>query len=270
MDNKDFYSDYADNIIIKRFESPNKLRRYAHRQQYLAFLKYIKPGMKVLDAGCGEGVLAIMMSKAGAIVTACDISKPNIEVCQKYAKEEGVDNINFLVADSEDLPFDDSIFDLVVSSHVLEHLPDFDKGLSELMRVTKKRALVAIPTIMNLCSLVQVGRGAFWYRGKRVFFSIPFGFLRMFLALILFREGVNEFYAGNKSLIHIFRFPWIMKKKIKKINFNLVKYEASTLCLPYFQFLIPLIKFLDKYKDRKFFRNFGYGTTYVIEKNIKE
>ena len=53
----------------------------------------------------------------------------------------------------------------------------------------------------------------------------------------------------------------------KKYQFKLVEYEASSLCLPHFQFLLVLIKFLDKYKNRKFFRNFGYGTTYVIEKN---
>lgn len=266
-DNKVFYSEYSDNIIMKRFESPNQLRRYAHRQQYLVFLKYIKPGMKVLDAGCGEGILAVMMAKMGAAVTACDISKPNIDVCIKYAAEEKVDNISFLLADSENLPFPDNSFDLVVSSHVLEHLPDFDKGLTEVMRVTKERAVVAIPTIMNLCSLVQVGRGAFWYRGKRMLFALPFGFVRMLLALIFSREGVNEFYTGNKNLVHIFRFPWVMKKKIKKYRLKLVEYEASTLCLPHFQFLLVLIKFLDKYKNRKFFRNFGYGTTYVIEKN---
>ena len=266
-DNKDFYSEYSDNIIMKRFESPNKLRRYVHRQQYLVFLKYIKPGMKVLDAGCGEGILAVMMAKMGASVTACDISKPNIAVCKKYAEEEKAEGINFLLADSENLPFNDNSFDLVVSSHVLEHLPDFDKGLTELMRVTKERSVVAIPTLINLCSLVQVGRGAFWYRGKRMLFALPFGFLRMLLALIFFREGVNEFYTGDKNLVHIFRFPWVMKKKIKKYQFKLVEYEASSLCLPHFQFLLVLIKFLDKYKNRKFFRNLGYGTTYVVEKN---
>ncbi len=265
-ENKDFYSEYSDNIIVKRFESPSLLRRYAHRQQYLVFLKYIKPGMKVLDAGCGEGILAVMMAKAGASVTACDISKPNIDTCVKYAATEKVSDITFLLADSENLPFDDNSFDLVVSSHVLEHLPNFDKGLTELMRVTKNRAVVAIPTIMNLCSLVQVGRGAFWYKGKRMIFALPFGILRMLLALIFVREGVNEFYTGNKDLVHIFRFPWIMQKKIVKYGFKLIEYEASSLCLPHFQFLLPLIKFLDRYKNIKFLRNFGYGTTYVIEK----
>jgi ubiquinone/menaquinone biosynthesis C-methylase UbiE len=265
-DNKDFYSEYSDNIIVKRFESPNKLRRYVHRQQYLSFLSYIKPGTKVLDVGCGEGVLSVMMAKLGAIVTACDISKPNIDACIKYAKEEKIVNINFSVADSEKLPFDNNSFDLVVSSHVLEHLPDFDKGLIELMRVTKKRAIVAIPTVMNLCSLVQVGRGAFWYKGKRVLFALPFGILRMLSSLMFFKEGVNEFYAGNKDLIHIFRFPWIMKRKLKKLNFKLVEYEASSLCVPYFQCLLSLIKFLDKYKTCRVLKNLGYGTTYVVEK----
>ena len=159
---KDFYTGDSDKITEKRFNSPYKLRRYAHIAQYESVLAYVEPGMRVLDAGCGEGTLSIMIAKKGAIVTGCDISKPNIENAVNYAKENNLSNINFVLGDAENLPFSDNEFDLVVSSHVLEHLPDFDKGLREVMRVSKKRAVVAIPTVLNPCSLVQVGGGWFY------------------------------------------------------------------------------------------------------------
>lgn len=223
--------------------------------------------MKVLDAGCGEGVLSVMMAQKGAVVTGCDLSTPNVDKSKLYAIENNVkDSTEFLVGDAEKLPFPDNTFDLVVSSHVLEHLPDFDQGLREIMRVTKKRAIVAIPTILNLCSLVQVGHGWFYLKGPRSFLALPFGFLKMITAFVLNREGVNESYAGNNEVPHIFRFPSVMKRKIQKNGYKLILYEASSCCLPYFSSLLSITRFLDKHKREKILRNCGYGTTYVVEK----
>lgn len=264
-DVKGFYREHSDEIIEKRLNSEYPLRRYAHIQQYESILQFVEKGMRVLDAGCGEGVLSVMMAKKGAVVTGCDISVPNIEKCKEYARENGVYNIDFITADSEELPFPDDTFDLVVSSHVLEHLPDFDEGFREVMRVTKKRAVIAIPTICNPCSLVQVGHGWFYLKGMRSFAGFFIGSLKTIFAFLTFKEGVDESYAGG-NVPHIFRFPWIMKWKIKKLGYILVYHEASSICLPYFESLLPVIKFLDNYKSKKIFRNFGYGTTYVIEK----
>ena len=262
---KDFYKSYEDRISSKRWKSKYALRAYVHRMQYEGVLSYVTPGLKVLDAGCGEGTLSIMMAKKGANITGCDISRPNIDNAIAYAKENGVLNINFVQGDAESLPFASNEFDLVVSSHVLEHLPDFDKGFREIMRVTKKRAVIAIPTILNPCSWVQIGKGWFYLKGLRSFAALPYGFLKMLWALVTFEEGVDESYAGA-DVPHVFRFPSVMKKKIKENGFRLIRYEASSICLSYFEFLLPLIKFVDKYKGRPFLRNCGYGTTFVIEK----
>lgn len=264
-EDKKFYSQYNDEICRKRFHSKYPLRAYAHLAQYEDVARHVAPGMRVLDAGCGDGVLSRMLAERGAIVFGTDISEPNIERCNQYAKEAGLSNMEFAVADSESLPFPDNSFDLVVSSHVLEHLPDFDKGLTEIMRVTKKRAVVAIPTIFNGCSLVQVGRGWFYLKGVRSFAAFPFGFLRMIYALLKGDEGVDESYAGHE-VPHVFRFPWIMVERARRKGFEVVGQSASSLVMPYFSFLLPGIKWLDQFKDKPILRNFGYGTTYVIEK----
>lgn len=259
---KDFYTNYEDRITAKRLYSKYSLRSYVHRQQYEGVLSHVMPGMKVLDVGCGDGVLSLMMAKKGAEVVGVDLSVPNIKAAKKYA---GKIRASFLTGDVENLPFDDDSFDLVVSSHVLEHIPDFNQGLREVMRVTKKRAVIAIPTILNPCSWVQIGQGWFYLKGLRSFAALPYGFLKMLWALLAFEEGVDEFYAGA-NVPHVFRFPFVMKRKIKRNGFHLVEYEASSICLPYFEFLLPVIKFLDKYKRKPFLRNCGYGTTFVIEK----
>ena len=262
---KAFYSQHHDKIRDKRSESTYPLRHYAHATQYEGILEFVLPGMRVLDAGCGDGVLSILMANKGATVVGCDFSLPNIEAAKEYAAEHHITNVEFLVGDAEHLPFPDSSFDLVVSSHVLEHLPDFDKGLQEVLRVTKKRAVIAIPTALNPCSFVQLGYGWFWLKGLRSFAAFFIGLVRTVVALLLGREGVNESYAGH-DVPHVFRFPWIMKRKIQRFGFHLVSYQADCLCLPYFEFLLPVVKFLDRFKNRKILRNLGYGTAYIVEK----
>ena len=264
-DIKAFYSQHHDRIRDKRSKSAYPLRHYAHATQYEGILQFVLPGMKVLDAGCGDGVLSVLMANKGAVVIGCDFSAPNIEAAREYAVEHNIANVEFLVGDAERLPFPDNSFDLVVSSHVLEHLPHFDKGLQEVMRVTKKRAITAIPTVLNPCSFVQVGHGWFWLKGPRSFVAFFIGIVKTVWAFVTEREGVNETYGGA-DVPHIFRFPWVMKKKVKRFGFHLVSYQADCLCLPYFEFLLPTIKFLDRFKNRGILRNLGYGTTFVIEK----
>lgn len=264
---KDFYTSYSDHITANRYHSTYPLRHYAHEQQYQSVLRFVEPGMKVLDAGCGEGVLAFLIVQKGAHVTGCDISEPNIRECKRLAKERGLSNVEFAVADSEHLPFEDDAFDLVVSSHVLEHLPDFDQGLREALRVSKRRAVIAIPTIYNLCSIVQVGHGWFFLKGVRSFVGFFFGLGRLTLALLTpGSDGVDEGYAGHESVPHVFRFPSVLLRKAQKNGFKVVHYEASSVCLPYFSSLLPVIKFLDKYRAARVMRNLGYGTTYIVEK----
>lgn len=261
---KSFYTTHADYINEKRVESPYALRRYAHECQYNSILKYIEKNSIVLDAGCGEGSLSLLMAQKGARVLGTDISIPNIEASKKNALKKKL-VIDFRTADLENLPFEDNTFDIVVSSHVLEHIPDFDKGLREIMRVTKKRAIVAIPTIFNGCSLVQVGGSQFYGKGLRAFSALPVGFIKMIYAALVGKEGVDEQYGGG-DVPHIFRFPSVMRKKIKDNGFTLIEQEAATLCLPYFETLLPISKKLDVLRGKAFFRNFGYGTTFVIEK----
>ena len=98
----------------KRLKSPYVLRRYLHEQTYFTNLKYIKSGQNVLEVGCGEGILAILMAKKGAIVTATDISEKNLEAAKKLAIKEGV-KIEFLKVDAENLPFKEDFFDCLIN-----------------------------------------------------------------------------------------------------------------------------------------------------------
>lgn len=264
-DIKGFYETYGDRIVDKRLNSPYPLRRYAHRMGYETIARLVKPGESVLDAGCGEGVLSWYLAERGAIVTAMDISKPNLENARAFLEKKGVLNrVRLVRGDAEDLPFPDASFDWVVSSHVLEHLPDFDRGLSEIRRVTKRRAVVALPTCLNLAAASQLGGADFWRPSKRALIALPWGLLRILLNLK--GEGVQEGYAGKGELPHIWRYPWVMRRRLERGGFRIARFEAATLVLPYFDFFLPLVKFLDRFKHFPFLRDFGYGSIALLKK----
>lgn len=264
-DIKNFYETYGDEIVAKRLESPYPLRRYAHRTQYETIAKFVNPGETVLDAGCGEGVLSWYLAERGALVTGMDISKPNLENAKRFLEKKGVaDKVMLMLGDAERLPFPDESFDWVVSSHVLEHLPDFDKGLAEIRRVTKKRAIVALPTCLNLAAASQLGVASFWRLSKRAFIALPWGIARILLHLG--GEGVQEGYAGVGELPHIWRYPWVMRRRLEQGGFRVMSFEAATIMLPYFPSLLPLVKMLDRFKQMPVLKDLGYGSVAVIEK----
>jgi 2-polyprenyl-3-methyl-5-hydroxy-6-metoxy-1,4-benzoquinol methylase len=264
-DVKRFYETYGDAIVAKRLESPYALRRYAHRKGYESIAKFVLPGESVLDAGCGEGVLSWFLAERGARVTAMDISRPNLENARRFLEKKGVlDRLTLVQGDAEALPFPEASFDWVISSHVLEHLPDFDKGLSEIRRVTRRRAIVALPTCLNLAAASQLGGADFWRLSKRALIALPYGAAR--IGWHVLDEGVQEGYAGVGELPHVWRYPWVMRRRLEHGGFRIRRFEAATLMLPYFPQLLPLVKVLDRFKHWPVLRDFGYGSIAVLEK----
>lgn len=266
---KEFYASYHDRIADKRFNSPYWLRRYAHRTIYERNLNYVQPGQRVLDAGCGEGVLSILMAQKGASVIGIDISAPNVEAAQKRAGGLGV-AVSFIVGDAEELPFADNSFDLVVSSHVIEHLPDPIKGLRELHRATRGLAVIAMPTCLNPAAWVLLGGDNYWTLSKRSLFAIPLGFLRTVAALLQGSEGPQEGYAGHNELPHVFRFPWVVIRKIQSVGFRIEHYGADSLLIPYIAQYFPLARWLqqvlDRYADKAIVKYFGIGSHVLCRK----
>jgi len=100
----------------------------------------IKPGMRVLDVGCGTGTLAIMLKKAYPLadVVALDGSKGILDIARSKADSEGV-KVSFEHGLSYRLPFADNEFDMVFTSFFFHHLTRNDKllTLKEIHRILK-------------------------------------------------------------------------------------------------------------------------------------
>ena len=92
-------------------------------------------GKSVLDYGCGHGMAAVVLARAGANVTAFDLSLGYVAEARERAAANGV-NVTCTVADGEELPFPDAEFDAVWGNAILHHL-DLARAGRELFRVMK-------------------------------------------------------------------------------------------------------------------------------------
>jgi SAM-dependent methyltransferase len=90
----------------------------------------------VLDVACGSGNATIPAAKIGAKTTGLDITPELLEAGKKAAAEAGVE-IEWIVGDAQDLPFDDASFDVVTSVFGCMFAPDHRKTAEELVRVLK-------------------------------------------------------------------------------------------------------------------------------------
>lgn len=99
----------------------------------------IGAGMRVLDVGCGTGVVTAAAAGRSARVTGADMAGGMLAV----ARERHPD-LTFVAADAEALPFDAASFDAVVASLVVNHLPAPPRAVGEFARVLVRSGRVAV------------------------------------------------------------------------------------------------------------------------------
>jgi arsenite methyltransferase len=112
----------------------------------LADLCQIDEDNYVLVVGCGNGVSACKIAKIyGCKIVGIDIYEGMVETSCKRAEKEGLsDRVEFRVADAQDLPFSDNVFDAVISESVTSFPEDKLKAISEYVKVVKKGGYIGL------------------------------------------------------------------------------------------------------------------------------
>jgi len=113
---------------------------------FLPFLlEHLRPGMDVLDAGCGVGSIALDLAPtvAPGRVAGVDVDRGQIEAARTAADERDVENAEFAVGSIYALPYDDASFDVVYANAVLLYLREPVRALAELRRVLRPGGLAA-------------------------------------------------------------------------------------------------------------------------------
>ena len=105
----------------------------------------ILSGVKILDIGCGGGLLCEPMSRLGAEVFGMDASEKNIEVAKIHAKKSSLD-IEYFCSSPEKFQ-SDLKFDVILNMEIIEHVEDVDFFLKSCSKFLKKNGIMFVATL---------------------------------------------------------------------------------------------------------------------------
>jgi SAM-dependent methyltransferase len=108
-------------------------------------LAELRPGLDLLDVGCGPGNITIDLARrvSPGRVVGVDAAATVVDAARTAAAEQGVPRVEFDVADVYELPFADATFDVVHAHQVLQHLADPVAALRQMRRVCRSEGVVA-------------------------------------------------------------------------------------------------------------------------------
>ena len=160
--------EYYDEVEARKYFVEPHIPRFAEFDRW--------NGKKVLEIGCGIGTDTINFARAGAQVTAVDLTEQSLEVARQRAKVFGLEHqIRFIQADAETLSETVPVepYDLIYSFGVIHHTPDPNRVLDEIRKYVTPESTVKI-MVYNRWSwkvfwiLLVYGKGQFWKLDRRV------------------------------------------------------------------------------------------------------
>lgn len=137
----------TDAYVHGHHESVVAQHRRRTAEEAAAFLlPHLRPGMRLLDVGCGPGTITAGLAErvAPAEVVAIDVEPAILEDARAIARERGVENIRFEEANVYALPYDEGSFDVAYAHQVLQHLARPVAALEEMRRVLRPGGLVGV------------------------------------------------------------------------------------------------------------------------------
>lgn len=154
--------EYFDEVERRKYLVEPHIPRFAEFEKWR--------GKKVLEIGCGIGTDTMNFARAGAQVTAVDLSEKSLELARLRARVFGFeDRIRFIHADAEHLAENVPAepYDLIYSFGVIHHTPHPERVIAQLPRFTKPDTTVKIMVYYRwswkvFWILARYGKGAFW------------------------------------------------------------------------------------------------------------
>ncbi|OLL54078.1 bifunctional 2-polyprenyl-6-hydroxyphenol methylase/3-demethylubiquinol 3-O-methyltransferase UbiG [Bartonella henselae] len=108
----------------------------------------LKPfeNLKILDIGCGGGLLCEPMARLGAMVVGADAAQTNIEVAKIHAAQNGL-SIDYRTTTAEALATEGEQFDIILNMEVVEHVADVNLFIEATAKMLKPQGLMFISTL---------------------------------------------------------------------------------------------------------------------------
>ena len=137
------------NVIEKQYQTAKNLNtrisihdKYSTNHQsfgeWIMSHYALKPACRILELGCGTGDMwkgKLSLLDGDSHLTLTDFSTGMLETAKKNIERSAL--VDFKVVDIQDIPYEENTFDVVIANMMLYHVPNLDKGLSEVRRVLK-------------------------------------------------------------------------------------------------------------------------------------
>ena len=94
-------------------------------------------GLKILDIGCGGGLISEPMTRLGAKVTGIDASEKNINIAKMHSTDSGLE-INYINTSPEKLE-DFETYDIILNLEIVEHVDNVDLYVKSCQKIIKKK-----------------------------------------------------------------------------------------------------------------------------------
>ena len=172
----------------------------------------IASGTRVLDVACGTGNLSIPATRAGAIVTGVDIAPNLLEQARARAESEGL-KIRFNEGDAEQLPYDDSAFDLVVSMYGAMFAPRPHRVAAELIRVSRSGGRIAMANWTPEGFIGQMFKTTAKYAPPPAGMPSPLGWGDEATVGERLREGISDLKLTRQ--MNLFKYPFNEKEVVE-------------------------------------------------------
>lgn len=119
-------------------------------------------GLRILDIGCGGGLLSEPIARMGANVLGADASEKNIGIARTHAAQTGV-TVDYRAITAEQLAADGERFDVVLNMEVVEHVADVDYFISTCASMVNPGGVMLISTINRTLKAAALAIGACEY-----------------------------------------------------------------------------------------------------------
>ena len=103
-------------------------------------------GLRILDIGCGGGILSEAVARLGATVHGVDVASKNIHVARQHAETSGL-AIEYEIASAEILAGRGEVYDVVLNMEVVEHVAELDLFLNACIKLVRPAGVMVVATI---------------------------------------------------------------------------------------------------------------------------
>ena len=161
-------------------------------------------GLKILDIGCGGGLISEPMARQGGLVTGIDASEKNIKVAGLHAKQSNL-KINYLNKSPETMEETEN-FDIILNLEIVEHVENVDLYIKSCQKLLKKNGLMFTATL------------------NRTFTSYVKAIIGAEYILSILPKGTHKYekFIKPSEFSKILRSNDLIVEDIKGISFNLL------------------------------------------------